>query len=717
VLKPRRPFLTAAFATCLFGLVLGAKWAVVDRFGSAMPDWDHFLAHLFLPHNEHRIVPTKLQNLALALLNGQWDARLECVANAALHAALAVACWLLVDRWLRRLAADSAAGSRSHTAGWKPALLPTVLFILTAVLFGAPLAWQNILGGFHSQQYWLLGLSFAVIVAWPWTQPWRAGWWVALLTAALALVSMGSGFLASAVVFGILVVQWIGRETTLRRAWPTFVATIALTAVGWFTHVEVYYHQPLKAHTAHDFLLSIVRSLEWPLRDFEWTAAILWAPWVIVTWQVLRRRWSPTSPSATGVSRDADAHHSGSRAELTIFAVGGWVLLQIIATAYARGAGGDWPASRYMDTLAFGAWINAAALAWLIAGPKTRDQGPKTNEQPPPASPRVFGLRSLVFGLLALAWLVPLGCGLVSTLQRNLRYELPDAKKYYIKAESHVRGFLATNDRAQLAFDDIPYPSADGLIERLAHPSIRALMPVVVRPPLPLASAAAADSDMDGTPVGANAVSPPMPDHRPPFLPNQVSQLQREPLPRRGLSPTSAPLASLPTWGSFAAGTGTGAAATGEWRSATVQLPAAGDSAAPFRGWLKFETAGELGRPDEPQVGLYLVDAQTGARLAEIRPAKVPGDTWRAAYVRVPPVPFAVVAIDDSPTGWLAFSAPVEMGPLSYWAWQCAKNGLLVAEISAGVSLALALLWLAKARAKRRLLESGRWSAPTLPLA
>ena len=51
-----------------------------DRYGSPMPDWDqwdaeamellvpwftgdHFVAHLFHPHNEHRILLTKLQNL------------------------------------------------------------------------------------------------------------------------------------------------------------------------------------------------------------------------------------------------------------------------------------------------------------------------------------------------------------------------------------------------------------------------------------------------------------------------------------------------------------------------------------------------------------------------------------------------------------------------------------------------------------------------------
>lgn len=113
------------YAVCLFCVVLGLKWATFDRFGSAMPDWDqwdaeayyaiipwfehdHFLKNIFTPHNEHRVVLTKLQNLALTVLNGQWDARLQAVTNAILHSALATALWLLAVRQFRP-AAPSAA--------------------------------------------------------------------------------------------------------------------------------------------------------------------------------------------------------------------------------------------------------------------------------------------------------------------------------------------------------------------------------------------------------------------------------------------------------------------------------------------------------------------------------------------------------------------------------------------------------------------------------
>ena len=35
-------FANAAFAVCLFLLILGTKWATFDRYGSPMPDWDQW---------------------------------------------------------------------------------------------------------------------------------------------------------------------------------------------------------------------------------------------------------------------------------------------------------------------------------------------------------------------------------------------------------------------------------------------------------------------------------------------------------------------------------------------------------------------------------------------------------------------------------------------------------------------------------------------------
>jgi hypothetical protein len=320
-----------------------------------------------------------------------------------------------------------------------------------------------------------------------------------------------------------------------------------------------------------------------------------------------------------------------------------------------------------MDTLAFGTAANALALGWLLKGRETGDQRPKTWVSVG------SGLWTLVFSL---TWLGVFAWGVNDLAHLAIDVEMPDAKRFYIKAEAHMKGFLATSDPAQLDFPDIPYPGAASLMERLAHDSLRSRMPLSIRAPLALQPVAGAD---------------------PIFVANLASQLHLETASRSGLSPNTGPLASHPTWGTFGA---SGPGATGEWSSAPLT--------APLGGWLKFETAGDLGR-DGPSaealakadVALELRDAKSHALLASVAPTKVPGETWRAAYVRAPREPFVVVARDESTTRWMAFSAPVEMGNLSYVAWRCAKNGALVAEISAIVAVLLAFAALVVGRGRR----------------
>ena len=641
-------FRSAALTLCLFLFVVGANWATFDRFGSDMPDWDqwdaeglnllapwcehdHFVAHLFTPHNEHRVILTKLQNLAVVTTAGQWDSRAEVFFNAALHGLIAIGFWVIGRRWI--------------AARWQ-----VPYYVATAALYGLPLAWQNLLGGFHSQQYWLIGLSFVGILVLPFAKPWRGRWWLGLLATTVVLGSMGSGFLVAATIFAVVVWRWLQRQMMAREAWPTLIAMAVLIAIGDLTRVEVYYHAQLKAKTAHDFIFSVLRSLEWPLRDHDWAGAVLWFPFIVAT-----------------VVTFVDRRNRRSRAGQTIIALGGWVIIQLLATAYARGAGADYPASRYMDTLIFGTAINALALGWLLSG--SGHVAPATNFEPSAVSrdPSLLratsepgGTASIVsqigVWLIGVGWLVALVAGLHALVVRNVTAELPSTRQYYVDTEAHLRAYLATNDPAELV-EPIPYPSASALIERLAHQSLRELMPASVRPALPVtADVGTGDSG---------------------FVANRATQRLLNSAPRAGLSPDTPALASRPTWGSF---NGNGAANTAEWRSAPI--------AAPVGGWLRFETAGNLG---EPGVDLELRDAGTDAIIARVRPKKVPGNTWRSVYVPAPQRPFVIVARDADPQRWLAFSAPVEMSSLSYACWQGVKNGRLIAEITAILAAAIGL--------------------------
>ena len=306
------------------------------------------------------------------------------------------------------------------------------------------------------------------------------------------------------------------------------------------------------------------------------------------------------------------------------------MLVQLLATAYARGAGAVYPATRYMDTLAFGAMVNGISLAWLAsaASPSTRtvtkpnrmdagagDEVPVARARRRHDAENPVPLARIEIRLIGIAWILALATGLHQTVSRNLGSELPGRASSLRQAEGHLRDYLATNDPAQLAFPDIPYPSAEALIDRLSHPVMRTLLPVSVRTPLALQPSG------DASPI---------------FQPNRISQLHSSIETRHGLSPATPPLGSHGTWGTFDAGSSPG---TGLWISAPI--------VSTLGGWLKIETAGQLG---EPRSSLELHDAQTGVRLGLVRASRIPGDSWRAAYVRAPRRPFVFVARDTDPT-------------------------------------------------------------------
>ncbi|PAW82578.1 MAG: hypothetical protein B9S27_02885 [Opitutia bacterium Tous-C8FEB] len=610
----------AACGVCLFLVIVAAKWATFDRFGSPMPDWDQwdaeasavlvpwlegdsaFLGHLFAAHNEHRIVLTKLQALALTAANGQWDARLEAVVNALLHGLVAWGLWgLAARRWAGR---------------------PLALFwIVLAVITGLPLGWENVLGGFHSQQYWLLGLSVATVALLPFARAGSVRWWAGAAAAALALFSMGSGLLAAAAAGVLVAVRWARREAPARDALATLAVAAAVVGAGFLLRVEVPWHQEMKVRTATDFLASIAHSLQWPWRKHAWTSVALWLPWTLVA----LGRWRPRAPGAIAGPRDDHA--------LLVVGLGGWVLLQVAATAYARGAGGGYPASRYMDTLALGVVANALALLHLHAGARPR----------------------LVRGL-GLLWLGFLAAGLPPLVRDTFGSELRNSSTYHRTAEGYLRRYLATGDAAHLIPPDIPYPSVEGLVERLTIPGLRALLPVPLRTPLALVP-----QDLE---EGI-------------FRLNDARGWTTRDAPRRGLAPGTPALDYGVTWGSHGS---EGAAARGTWRSGVLPTPGL--------RWLRFETAGH---PGAPGVALELRAADDNRVLGLVVPSREPGDSWRGAYVRAPAVPYRIEARDESDGHWLAFSGPVEMGGLSHAAWQATKHAGTLLGIALAASLALAL--------------------------
>ena len=595
----------AALAVTLFFLTWGVKLAVIDRFGSDLPNWDqwdaesertflpylqhrlHFL-DLFAPHNEHRIACTKALALGLLVLNGQWDARLECVVNAALHAALAVAIFLYGCRVV----------ARPGHAVWMAAV---------AALVAPPIAWQNVLGGFHSQQIFLIGFSLAAIALLLHGPAGSARWWAGLACAGLALFAMASGLLAAAVVALVLAAGGPPREV-VRRHGLTIAACLLIAAAGWALRVSYPPDAPLQAHSVAAFALTLWHSLQWPAFLAAPLALLVWLPWAWAGW----RAWFGGHPRPMHCR--------------VIFAAGGWAILQFAATAYARGAGGPWPSSRYLDTVATGVLVNALAVLVALS------------------TPGFTGWRAWVRAALAAAWAAVVAIGGWQHLTGVWRSELPEVGAQMARRDANTAAYLATgNDR--FLDGDIPYPGKGSLMERLAHPEIRAILPASLRAPLALAGGAEPARSF-----AAGAVAP-------------------------GTPPRTTP-AFL---GSY---TAAGLASEGVWRSGP--LPAG-----PRGGYWRVDVTGGLGR--RAGLSLELVDANNGAPVASIAPDGPAQAAWTTLYVPAPRQPVRLVARDANPTAWFAFSAPVEVAAWSYRAMRLAAWGPAMALV-AGIAAVLLLV-------------------------
>lgn len=608
-----RRFLPAVLAFLLGLFIVGARWGWIDRYASDLPYWDQWDAeglHLLAPwlehrpfwpevfhaHNEHRVVLTKLTNFLLTAANGSWDQRLECVFNAVLPGIIAAALFL----WSRRFS--------------PPVILPAIWLLLAT--WGLPLAWPNIINGFHSQQFYLLGFSLGAIAWWPTSPVGSRRWWAGLICAVVALGSMASGFVAAVVAGGIIACRALQGSISRRTAGWSLLLAALIAVAGWMTIAKVDYHASIHAHSVTDFLTAFAKNLQWPIPQQGFLAVILWAPWAWLLIRFLRR------PRA----QMPDDH-------LVLLWMGGWVLLQIAATADARGVGGGGPAPRYLDTLLLGMIVNALILIPL-ATTRFKQSKPSIRKSLP-----------LTF---AAAWAALFAWGVIhyTTLGRD---QMAQARAKIHAAVVNTHDYLLTNDIRYLQSDAIPYPGSTAFLERINRPSLRSLMPASVRPPLDTTAADNHGFVQVWTPEASleHAALPP----RPPIPPQ------------------------VPFWSSWAHHPPPTPA---EWTSDLLQAPT---------NWIKIEVIGR-----GPDVSLKVRDSYATETLAQVDLGIRDDQSWKPIYVHVPAQGFILTARDASAQGWVAFSAPVPVSTLSFLAIYLAAHGWILAQWAAIATTMLTLL-------------------------
>jgi len=436
-------------ALALFAMILGTRLWMISALGSDLAYWDPWdggAMRLFkpwldgtltpsmwiAPHNEHRLLFTRLLSLGLLAANGQWDVRLECAVNALLMAGIGTGLFLAF-----------ASAPRARPA----------LFAVCAVLFLCPFGYENTLEGYQSMIYLLVGFGVLAIRLVVTARPWSPAWIAGSLTAVAAVFTMASGVLTAAAVAGMYAVAGIrdrgSRAIRVVRPGATVLVFGAIAAGGAFLLVAYPAHAGYHARSAAEFLRALARILSWP-NDWAPWSLVNWLPWCWLAAAWARRRAGDDGPGRFAVG------------------LGLWVLLQAAAVAFGRGAGAPPVSARYSDVLAPGLLANFVAFSFLLpalgAAPRSRQ----------------------VLRWAAMVWVLGNAYGLIRSTRSFILDTAPARRACVGIRIAHVEACVATGRVADLgpaAGWDYPYPDAAGLAAMLRDPTIRSILPVSVRPP------------------------------------------------------------------------------------------------------------------------------------------------------------------------------------------------------------------------------------------
>jgi hypothetical protein len=594
----------------LFLVVVGAKLWLVFLYGSPVPIMDQWdgegatlfkpwlegtlhLSDLFQPHNEHRIVLSRLLALGLLALNGQWDAQFEMAVNALLCGGMAVLIAVALVR-----------------------LFGPEFRMLIALVVGSwaalPYGHENTLWAFESSFYFLLFFSLVAIwgLALHPSFSWR--WWTGAAGLVLACLSMASGFFAALAVLGLSTLRLITRRRLNRDSVVLIVLCCAVVAIAFYFRTIVPGHEEIRATSFSVWATFVGSCLAWPFCGTPAACFIMYLPAGLLFVRY--------------VSKAPGMDETWRRQTETVLGVSAWVILQAAAMAYLRGGNTlPHPVSRYMDILALGALANFFAILLL------------TKEIPDATAARQTGV------VFATCWITALAAGSVLISQYELGPRRSRTQSLY-GIEQTVRAYVATGDLKYLEGTPpmtIPYPRRARLAMLLDDPTIRSILPAVVRAPLRV------DKPSDsGNAFVLDGYAPPA----------HNSQYERG-------------------WGSFSA---QGLAARGSMQSQLLTTRF---------GYLEFELTGYMRKG----LSLVLQGEETGKK-ARVIPTNRVDDSWRLAYVPVPDKNIRILAEDDNAEEWFGFREPRELARFSYHADMLTRRGKSIFYAGAMLWLGLLLL-------------------------
>lgn len=440
-----RATLTSAWPYLVLAVfVIAAKFQLIAFYGNATPYWDQWDSEadllyrpwldgnydwkqLFSPHNEHRILTTRLLALALLELGGKaWNPLLQMKVNGFLHVGAISVLLYFLCKGIR-------GGHR------------TVLFLFAGALFAIPFGWENTLAGFQSQFYMLLLFSFVFLWAMSALPCYSSRWWLGLLAGVLSLFSMASGALTVLAGGLTLLVRRYWFDERREVAFSAIVLTLGIALLAIHFTPSIAGHAGLKADSPLALLKALVKIVAWPASRHGEGLLFVQVPLLILVAQVLWRR-------TTAIPRPAGL--------VFILAMAIWLFGQFASIAYGRAAGAL--SSRYLDLFAVGLMLNLAALLYLHAAvpPGSKGRGRQMN------------------GAIVL-WLAVVTFGFIKSAP-NLAEDLRFKARSGAEQEKNVRAYLCSGDVANLTdktFLYVPYPDPIRLKKLLDNPTIRRILP------------------------------------------------------------------------------------------------------------------------------------------------------------------------------------------------------------------------------------------------
>lgn len=262
VLAQERTSLRAVCALT-FMLLACSRTMLLIAGGASVPFWDQWggensvmgafdsgaltISQLLSAHNEHRILWTRLLNLALYLLNGrQWDNQVEAIASSLIYSVALIVPVTVAASTLRR----------PFSIG----------FALIVVIAGAlPFGWENTLIGFQSQFYInsLLSLLAIAVCSMSRLRIWHCT--VATLLIIASLLAMANGVGTAFVCAGLLILRALAQPSSRLAAFS--LAAIALLAgiTGYALTPSIPYHASLGAQGLSELISAFLVTSSWPL--------------------------------------------------------------------------------------------------------------------------------------------------------------------------------------------------------------------------------------------------------------------------------------------------------------------------------------------------------------------------------------------------------------------------------------------------------------------